>query len=168
MRTANVLISATHIFLILLMFAIGLFFIIMPSAPDFCSYVAKVILFKAERFRYIGGFILLITFLLAVGFAAIHKAQYIKIKMKPYSYSIDSQLIKEYIQTFWNKTYPENKILAEVIVLPKQKLEIIANLSKMSDSQKEAFLEKSNQEISRILCEHLKYYKEFILTLSSR
>lgn len=166
MRTANVFISAVHLVIVMLIFAIGSFFVTLYFYPNILFYFINLIVNKPHVILKVGFFILFLSVVLFVVFYMINKAQYVKFTMEKNKYHVDSKFIKNYIEKYLKATYPKKKNKIDICVLPKDKLEIIATVDSLDD-QKE-FLLNIEEKIGKLLSEHLNYQKDFIFTLKSK
>ncbi len=166
MRTANVFMSAIHLLITMLIFAIGFFFVTLYFYPNILFYFVNHIIDKPQVILKLGFFTLLLALVLFSIFYIINKAQYVKFTMEKNKFHIDSKLIKTYIEKYLESTFPDKKSKFEICVLPKEKLEIIATVDCLDD-QKE-FLLNIEKKIGELLLKQLNYQKDFIFTLKSK
>lgn len=166
MRTANILMSALHLIIVLLIFSLGSFFLALYFFPNIFFSFINLIINNPELILKIGLFTLSMAIIFLVVFYMINKAQYVKFVMEKNKYHINSDLIKSYIEKYLENSYPNIKNKIEVIILPKDKLEIIATVDSL-DVQKE-FLLDVEERVGNLLATHLNYHKDFIFTLKSK
>lgn len=166
MRTANVFMSAIHLVIVMLIFSIGAFFVTLYFYPSIFLNFVNLIIDNPERILEIGFIILFLSLILFTFFYVVNKAQYVKFTMDKNKYHINSKLIKDYIEKYLEKAYPDKKNKLEINVLPKNKLEIIATVDSL-DYQKD-FLKNVEKKIGKLLSEKLNYDNDFIFTLKSK
>lgn len=166
MRAANVLISAIHLVFMMLIFAIGSFFVMLYFKPEMISLFTDFITENTQVILKIGLFTLGLALLLFICFYQLHKKQYLKIAMKKNRSDIDTKLIQKYIEKYFDSIYPGKKNYFQVNVDTKDKLEIIANVESLDD--KKELLLNIEEKIGKLLLEHLDYDKEFIFTLKEK
>ena len=166
MRTEKVLMSALHIVLLFLVLAIGIFCLFLGSIPALKSLAIDTITDSPHFFIKIGLMIIAFAFLLGFVLYLINKKQYFKVVMNSHSCNISAHLIREYIEKYWRREYPKEKIKTEVILKKSQNIEIIARLPFIKKIDADVFFEKTEKEIAKLLFDKFQYQKKFILTLN--
>ncbi|NGX33736.1 MAG: hypothetical protein K1060chlam1_00077 [Candidatus Anoxychlamydiales bacterium] len=166
MRAMQILISAIHLVFMMLIFAIGSFFVMLYFKPEFIEIFINFMLENTDIVLKIGLFTLSLAFILFISFYQLHKKQYLKVLMKKNKTDIDTKLIKNYIEKYFERIYPDKKNNFQVNVDVKDKLEIIARVDNL-DNKKE-FLLNIEEKIGKLLLDHLNYDKEFIFTLKEK
>ncbi len=162
MRSMQVLISAIHLMFLMLITSIGSFFIMLYFKPKLIESFINYILENTDIVLKIGFFILTLALILFISFYQLHKKQYLKILMKKTRSDVDTKLIKNYIEKYFETIYSDKKKF-QVDVDAKDKLQIIASVESLND--KKEFLLNMEEKIGKLLLEHLNYDKEFIFTL---
>lgn len=84
--------------------------------------------------------------------------------MKKYVIDVDETVIKSYIDAFWEKQFPDQKMCSEVTILRNQRIEIFVHMQELKDQDQ--FLRISEKEIGKILFNLLGYDRDFYVTLS--
>jgi hypothetical protein len=166
MRTSQALISAIHLVLVFLILGVGAFLVSLPWAPFFCYLFANLLIYSPEILFAGGVFFLLIGLLMLFGFYAIYKQRYLRIKMLPYPFEINPNLLTKYFHEYFLKTFPGKSFQFDVEVLSKQRLEITLLSPPMLADEIEPFLKKIEKEIGKILSHEFSYHKEFVLNLA--
>ncbi len=88
----------------------------------------------------------------------------LRIHMKKYVIDVDETVIKSYIDAFWEKQFPDQKMCSEVTILRNQRIEIFVHMQELKDQDQ--FLRISEKEIGKILFNLLGYDRDFYVTLS--
>ena len=166
MRTSSVLISAIHLIFLMFIAALGSFFIVLYLKPNFVHFFVDYINLNPQIFLKIGLITLASALLLFICLYQLHKTQYLKLNMKKNRSDVNTEIIKSYLEKYFENIFPEKKNNLEVTVLPKEKLEIIASVDSL-ENQKQ-FLLDIEDKIGKLLIDHLNYDKEFIFTLKER
>ncbi|NGX41312.1 MAG: hypothetical protein KR126chlam4_01151 [Candidatus Anoxychlamydiales bacterium] len=166
MRAIEVLISAIHLVFMMLILSVGSFFVMLYYKPQFIEFFINYMLENPEIVLKIGLFTLAAAFILFISFYQLHKKQYLKVLMKKNKTDVDTKLIRNYIEKYFESIYPDKKNRFQVNVDVKDKLEIIARIDSLDD--KKEFLLNIEEKIGKLLLEHLDYDKEFIFTLKEK
>ncbi len=117
-------------------------------------------------FTHIGIGITSLGVFLLVGFYLLNKKKYLTFKMNGSRILIDEAIIQDYLKQYWKETFPHYEIHSEVVFHYPQKLEIIAQLPKMEEEEKQHLLLRMQNELSVLLARKLGYEKEFFLTIN--
>ncbi|MBN2479697.1 MAG: hypothetical protein JXA94_05670 [Parachlamydiales bacterium] len=169
MRAINILISAVHLVILLFVVFVGVFFVSLFYASNYLNYFIDILSNKPQVLLTLGIIILSFSLLLFLLFYVMHKNQYLKIKMKPFQkVSIDTNVIRSYIEDFLKNSYPKNNVNCLVSMIPDNKLEIIANFDKGASLIKKDFLLHLELQIGKLLSDQLNYHSEFIFTLNMK
>lgn len=166
MKVANILMSAIHLLIVILIFAIGSFFVALYFYQNILFDFVNRAVEKPDLFLTMGLFTIFLAIVLFAFFYFVNKGQYMKFIMGKNKFHIDAMLIKTYIEKYLQTTYPGKKNKFEVYILPENKLEIVANVSSL-DNQKD-FLLNAEKKISKLLYENFDYENDFIFTLKSK
>ncbi|NGX32692.1 MAG: hypothetical protein K1060chlam4_00742 [Candidatus Anoxychlamydiales bacterium] len=166
MRAIEVLISAIHLVFMMLIISVGSFFIMLYYKQELIESFINYMLDSPEIVLKIGLFTLASAFILFISFYQLHKKQYLKVLMKKNKTDVDTKLIRNYIEKYFESIYPDKKNRVQVNVDAKDKLEIIAKVDSLDD--KKEFLLNIEEKIGKLLLEHLDYDKEFIFTIKEK
>jgi|JI9StandDraft_1071089.scaffolds.fasta_scaffold19090_3 hypothetical protein len=166
MRPDRFFLSLIHLLIVLFLFSVGLFLCILAKAPHVCHLIADFLLSdKMAMTAYItGASTFLLAIILMIGFQQLHNKKYYKLAMQGCKASIDEAIIKEYIQEYWSSLFKNKDITVDVLLAPKQKIEIMATLPPL---QELGLLERIESELGVLLARKLGYEKEFLLTIVS-
>jgi len=166
MRAMQVLVSAIHLVFMMLIISVGSFFVMLYFKPEFIEFFINYMLENPEIVLKIGLFTLASSLILFILFYQLHKKQYLKILMKKNKTFVDTTLIRNCVEKYFDNIYPDKKHNFQVNVDVKDKLEIIAKVDSL-DNKKE-FLLNIEEKIGKLLLEHLDYDKEFIFTIKEK
>jgi hypothetical protein len=163
MRNGNLLMSAVHFLFAVMILCASVFCLLIAHDPivrvSFLSFLETTDMFL---FLGIGGTGLGI--LLLVGLCFMYRGSFYQVKMDKHLMEIDPLLIQKYMQAFWKQHLPECQIESEILVHPKNKLEIVAYL-KDSSSDIRPHLEKIEEDLAKVLAKQIGYQDEFLLTV---
>ncbi|MCH9630947.1 MAG: hypothetical protein S4CHLAM37_09580 [Chlamydiia bacterium] len=166
MRTSNILFSVVHLFVVLFIIAAGIFFIMLPSLSSFRVNLASLLTEGSAFFVKLGIAFLSFGFLLLTGFYFLNRKKYLKLKMGCGKTLIDEAIIKDYLKNYWQEVFPGQEVQSDIILHFPQKLEIIAQLPKIKEEEKDTLLARVQNELGVILARKLGYEKEFFLTIN--
>lgn len=167
MRTINLLFSAVHLFVVLFILAVGIFFLLLPSSLAFRLALEQLLVNDTPMLAKIGAGITVFGITLLVFFYIFNRKNYLTLKMSGSKTLIDEAIIRDYLSQYWKEVFPHQDIYSEVVFHFPQKLEIIAQLPKMEEQEKGQLLSRVQNELSVLLARKLGYEKEFFLTLTS-
>ncbi len=165
MKAGNVLFSAVQFVFSVLVILLGVFFIGLQNAPHLRVVIARFFSETTAPFSLLGYLIIGCGILLLIGFYAMNKGVYYRVKMGKKELLIDPAVIRGYVEEYWSQTFPEHRLSVEVGVSKDQKLEMFVELPLLSSEKQEEVLEKAESELSRILQKHIGYRKEFALSV---
>jgi len=153
------------VIILLLFLGLGMFSSGLIYAPVVRYQVAKALLYDDQILLLIGSGTVLLTIFLAMGFYIVHRKRTFYVQMDQHPYEVDSNIIKSTISTYWKEAYPEKIEILSVLILPNQKIEILAQKKKLEKEEEVSFLETSENKIGEILADLLDYDQEFFITL---
>lgn len=166
MRTGNLLFSAVHLFVVLFIVGVGVFFLLLPNSIAFRLTLEQLLVSDTSLFAKIGIGITCFGVLLLVGFYILNKKNYLTFKINGSRILIDEAIIQDYLKQYWREVFPHHDIYSEVVFHFPQKLEIVAQLPKMNEEEKTHLLLRMQNELSVLLARKLGYEKEFFLTIN--
>lgn len=94
----------------------------------------------------------------------MYKGRYFKIKMGASKVLVEESIISDYIKGYWKQIFPNEPANLEVIIHPKQTIEIVTHLT--VDYSPELF-SKIETELGLLLARKLGYTKDFLLTITN-
>jgi len=153
--------------LVLLVFLFGMSFLTTGAyfAQNLRFYLSDTMQNSPSIFLYTSSIFFLLGVFLLIGFTSLQKNRFLKIKVKPHSFSINPAILSHSIQTIMKKYLSDNSVSVEVILLPSKKLEVISYLPDIEGDAKESFLNWAQSEISSHLQKKYGYFKDFSLVL---
>ena len=167
MRTGHLLFSAVHLFMVLLIFAFGVFFLLLESSDSLRLGLEQLLVNNGRIFVKIGIVFLSVGCLLLIGLYRLNKQPYLTLKISGSKVLIDEAIIRDYLEHYWKEVFPHQEIRSEVVLHLPQKLEIIVELPAMQEEDKEPLLSRMENELSVLLARKLGYEKEFFLTIKA-
>ena len=165
MRTGDILFSAIHFFVVLVIASTGGFFIAVAKIARVRFFFSHLFSEKYEIFFPIGASLLVFTAILFIGLYAMNRKQYYKIRMQHHKTAVDEALIQKYVDKYWKEVFPNKKVSAGVIVHGNQKIEVIAEIPDLSYENQRELLEKIEIELGGIFAQHLGYQRDFDVSI---
>jgi hypothetical protein len=165
MKTGNLLFSAVQFVFALLVILIGAFFIGLQHAPHLRVAIARFFSESTASFSFIGYLVLGCGVLLMLGFYAMHRGAYYRVKMGKKNLLVDPAVIRGYVDKYWKQTFPDQHLAVDVAVATNQKLELFVEFPLLTKEQQQEILEKAEVELAQILRKHFGYQKEFALSI---
>jgi len=153
--------------LVLLVFLFGMSFLTTGAyfAKNLRYLLSDAMQNSPSIFLYISSAFFLLGVFLLIGFTSLQKNRFLKIKIKPHSFSVNPAILSYSIQTIMRKHLQDSSISVEVILLPSKKLEVISYLPDIEEDAKETFVNWAKEEISSHLQKKYSYFKDFSLVL---
>jgi hypothetical protein len=165
MKVGNLLFSAVQFVFAVLIILLGGFFIGLQYASHLRFAIARFFSAAAAPFSLIGCLILTCGIFLLIGFYAMYRGVYYRVKMGTGEMHIDPAIIKGYLRDYWKKTFPEHNLSVDVSMSRDQKLEMYIEFPLLSLENQKAVLEQAESELSTILQKHIGYKKNFSLSV---
>lgn len=163
MNTRNLLFSAVHFLLVVSLFAAGGFFLAIGCTPRLRVEIVTALTDNSELFLLIGAFTLCAAALLLYGFYHLNKVRFFQLKLGPVQdAAAEPELIAQLARIYFSTLFPTSTIPLEVQVHNGKKIEVIAEIPEPS----EELLAKIEEELGGIFAKHLRYKKEFLLTVA--
>ncbi|WP_420422200.1 hypothetical protein [Simkania sp.] len=166
MRSGNVLFSAVHFFVILLILSLGGLLLALPYAETFRFHLTYYIYERPGLFKLIGGVTLGFGLLLFLGFYFLNKRRFLTVRMGPAMTQIDERVVQDYVQDYFKEKHTSDEGVVDVVVQKGEVLEIIVPAPKDWEGEVEEHLQRLQNDLGDRLSRRLGYYKEFYLTLS--
>lgn len=165
MKVGNLLFSAVQFVFAVLIILLGGFFVGLQYASHLRFAIARFFSAAATPFSLIGYLILTCGFFLLIGFYAMYRGVFFRVKMGNGELRIDPIIIEGYLRDYWKKTFPEHKLSVDVSISKNQKVEIYIELPFLSEENQKAVLENAELEFSSILQRYIGYKKDFALSV---
>ena len=166
MRSGNILFSAVHFFVILLILSLGGLLLALPYAETFRFHLTYYIYERPDLFKLIGGVSLGFGVLLLIGFYFLNKRHFLTVKMGPAATQIDEAIVQNYVQDYWKEKHASDEGLVDVVVQKGEVLEIIVPAPKDWEGEVEEHLLRLQNDLGDRLSRRLGYYREFYITLT--
>ncbi|SRR5581483_1349973 len=165
MKIGNLLFSAVQFVFAALVILIGAFFIGLHYASHLRFAIARFFSAAAAPFSLIGYLILACGIFLLMGFYAMYRGVFYRVKMGGGTVSIDPGIIKKYVGDYWEKTFPEHNLSVDISISKSQKIEMFVELPPLSADHHKAIMEKAELELSSLLLKRIGYKKDFSLSV---
>ncbi len=165
MKTGNLLFSAVQFIFAILVFLLGGFFIGLQYTSHLRYLIAQFFSAEPSYLGWIGFLTLGCGVLLLIGFCAMHRGIYYRVKMRSGEFSVDPAVIRSYLSDYWKEQFPKQNLSVEVCISKKQKLEMFLEFPALSLEEHQAILEKAEVDVGSILRKHLGYKNEFGLSV---
>ncbi len=165
MRTGHLLFSAVQFVFTALVILLGVFCIGLENAQQMRLWLSHFFLDTSTPFALIGYAILGCGLLLFIGFYVMNQTAYFQIKMGKKHVLLDGALFQKYIAQYWFEKFSQKSLEVQAIIRSDQKLEILAQLPQVFTEEREALLEKVEEDLTEILRRKLGYRGEFLLNV---
>ena len=167
MKSNNVFISSVHIFLVLFVFAFGLFFTLLYFADSYRFFLYELFLEKHLLFFRAGIILIGISFLLMCGFYFYHRHKFLKFEINQNSFSVDTTLIEKYVHEFLiEKKCFKDDFYCEVNIIKDNKIEITSFCSSIDMNTIKDLSKKIEKDIAKLLLNYFGYHKKIIFTIA--
>lgn len=162
MRAGQLLFSCLHLLIIMVFFALGGLILELHYLPKMRHLIVDWLIAPQDHFFFWGSGILLFTVLIAIGFWALGRHQFLRISMNNHHFFVEENLVRQTILLFWNETFPESKKPLNVF-FSHQKIEIVVPMPQKEDWQQT--LQEIEIKLGKMLAEKFGYQKEFFVSL---
>jgi hypothetical protein len=165
MRSGHLLFSAVQFLFSILVLLIGGFFIGLHYAPHLRLMIGEFFVDHSAIFITVGLSILGCGILLFIGFYAMNRGAYFRFIIPAKNAIIEAALFRMYIKKYWSSQFPGSALETDVILHSNQQIEISIELPSLEIEDHQAFLEKTEKDLSELLSKTLGYDREFLLTV---
>lgn len=160
MTTRNAIFSAIHFLLIVATLSASGFLIALGMLHHVRFALIQSLTDNPKLFLLLGAIGIGIAALFLYAFYFLSRVYYFQLRM---GVEIDPRLVTQLVQGCVKNLCPQQIIPLEVLIHSNQIIEVIAEIS--DPSQK--FLECIEKELAQIFAKHLRYERQFILTIAS-
>jgi hypothetical protein len=165
MRTGHLLFSAAQFLFSLLIMLIGVLLIGMEYAPHLKYAIARFFEEDTRSLLSMGLVVLGSGILLLMGFCAMHRGLFYRVKMGGQEVTIDGPILRAYVDSYWKKMFPELSLATEVVVSSKQKIEVFVEMPPLPFEEQEQVIKKAEEELPRFFSKHVGYQSSFIVNI---
>ncbi len=165
MRKGNLLFSAVQFIFVVALFLLGGLFIGLHYAPHMRMSLANFITDQDVNLSFLGYVTICCALLLCIGFYAMHRGTYFRIRMEGGDVIVEPKLIEGLVQDYWKSRFPENVLRAEVILRGYEQIEVVAEMPQTELEAREVLLCEIEKELGALLSAHLGYRRELMMTL---
>jgi hypothetical protein len=165
LKTGNLLFSAVQFVFAALVILLGVFFIGLQHAFHLRAAVAHFFSEATVSFSLIGYLILGCGVLLLIGFYAMNKGVYYRVKMGKRDLLVDPAVLRSYVGEYWKQVFPEHHLSVDIQVTRSQKLEMFVEFPLLPPEKQQAILEQAETDLSQILQKRIGYKKDFALSV---
>lgn len=170
MRTAHLLFSALHFFLLTILCLGGVFSLGMFYSPVLRMRVVDGLLHTQKPiFLVIGIGILVFGLLLVLLSMRLYRTQYYQVQMgfPCHNADVDLDVVRSLLGRYWQNHFPSVSPKIDVLLRDDATLELFVELPFLPDEEQKSMMEKIEGDLSRQLARHLNYRKPFFLTVST-
>lgn len=161
----QILASVLHLFILLAFFGVGLLFVTLPSLPLARERGIELIEKKPELCIQIGFAFFFITTLLFIGFYALNRGRYLRIKMGKNEAIVETEVIRQTLEECFKIHFPKKISLSDVEIPRGQRLEIGVVLAPLEEEVREELFIQVEKELKILLKERFGYAKPFHLNI---
>lgn len=166
MRTTHLLFSAVQFIFVVVLFLIGGLFLGMEHSPQIRALMVRFVAENQGTMAIVGYGVVGCAFLLLCGFFSMHRGSYYQIEMQRSLVHVEPDVVRDYVQSYWNDIFPGQKIEAEVVFHGKRKIEIIARAPDFDEEAMNHLLPQIEEELGLLLAHAFGYRREFLLTMT--
>lgn len=166
MRPGNAFITAIQLLFATCVLFLGIFVGMLPWSSHNKKFLIHFVQGEPLNLVMAGGAIFCIGIALMIGFYALYRRSYYRIKMGEGDLLIDSHLIKSYVEDYWQKLFPKHHVESSVFVNRDTSLEIVADLPFVERPQQEKMLYQIECDLHELFKKTLGYKKSFRLVVS--
>ena len=163
MRVSYFLSSLLHLFVLILVVALGGAFMAFEYAPGLRQMCYHILQEDSSLMFQIGVAIEGLALLLLLFFWIEYRRRFFTIEMRGCQAKIDEALIEAYVQEYWKESLKENAKV-KVVLHSNQRVEVIANRVPFTMDD-EKTLSRVQNELGVLLARRLGYEREFLLTV---
>ena len=164
MKSGHLLFSAVQFVFSVLVLTLGALFLGVHYLPSFRLLIGEVFSQYGGSFAFIGYVVMGCGVALLIGFYSMYRGRFYSVQMKRGEVWVDPALLTQYIQEYWAKLFPQEKLLVQVEMQRGGTIGITAEFPSTHVQDHEAFLERAEWDIADLLWDRLKYDREFSVT----
>ena len=165
MRPIHLIFSAVHLLIALVVLAAGVFFIGLSRAPHVRIALSEFFSQPHTIFSFLGYLIVAIGAGLLIGFYGLHRKSFLRLQMHAQPASIDLKLVRDYVESYWKRRFPDHATSLEVHLSRGQKVEVVADFPSIEGKPLERSLQEIEKELGTLLARNLGYHRDFFVTL---
>lgn len=166
MKTGNILLSAIHFLVLLIILSLGSILLALPYTKSFLYYLSDSLHHQPHLFKLLGGITLSFGLLLFIPFYLLNKRSFLTLKVGSATTTIDQSIVQNYIQKYWEKKHPTKQPLIDVVIKKGKTLEIILSIPENWEGEVEENLIDLENDLKNCLSSQLGYHQPFYLTLT--
>lgn len=155
--------STLHLFVVLIFFLAGLFFVALPYLPHARIELIDLFSNQIEKCTQIGMGFFLISLLFLFGFYALNRGRYLVIQM---GVSADVKVVRHAIEDCFLKQFPKRISLKDLEIGPKSTIELKIYLAPLDESAREELFIEVEKELALLLQKRFGYSKPFYLIVN--
>ncbi|MDN3506911.1 MAG: hypothetical protein P0S96_06750 [Simkaniaceae bacterium] len=155
MRNGQLVFSAIQFLLIAALTSAGVGLIALDRSLYLRQTLADWISNPNTNLLLTGLLILAVAIILGVGFGAMQRGSFVRLKLQNGPFSVHESLVRKAVQQFWIENYPDEKRPSDVFV-SHQKIEIVT--PKMDQD-----LEEIERKLGDFFLKNIGYEQEFFL-----
>lgn len=156
-------IDALALFFVLLFFLMGAMFFVLPFSSHFSAHLIYVIHNEPKTLYILGSLCVGIALLFSFIIFSIRRFLHLQIKIHPYAYSLDKNIVQRLVQQYFSTEMGHLHIEPTIQLLSKGRLELIMKLPQKIETKD--FLSKIQKELRHKLYKECGYQNELLLTL---
>lgn len=143
----------------------GVFSLILPWSSYFQEATTQFFLKNTLIFSLFGlGFVLMgLSLIIYTSLQTRH--HFIEIRTGDFSVNLDENVIKQYLETYWQEQFPKSHIPFD-LTFKKKFIQIVANLPPLQPSDQDQFLEKVKRDLNEMFSQFIGYPNEVHLIAS--
>jgi hypothetical protein len=157
--------SAVHFLTVLLLLAVGAFFIALGLSPHL-RLVVQLALEQKQALLWIGGAVLCAGGTLLVGCCRLHGVSYYQVSMGSRRTSVDPALIRRYVAAYWESVVPGAGVAVDVRMASPKQVEVVVGFpGDYPFSEQWDVLQRAETDLAALLKARMGYDGAFVATV---
>jgi hypothetical protein len=164
MKPANLFVSLMGLLLGFFMISAGLFLFLVPYVPNATAVARSIVIHHLSGLSYFGFALSFFGIFFLTIFAGLNRRRYFLFEMG--GISVDADIVACHLKAGMEKFFIDKKIDCSVLIKKKGRLEVFANLPKLTSSNEKNVLFEIEKELCAILKTQFHYEHTFIFNVS--
>jgi hypothetical protein len=150
----------------LLLIAFGIFFVILPSAPEFKHHIIAFLESNSALIQFLGLLIAIIGLILLISsFFVNRRDHYLVVYENKGCIVIDEDILEQYVSSYFATLFPDSRYHVESKI-KDSKIHLVADLQGVAKESQKILLETIENDLNRLFSDKLGYKNDFYLSIS--
>jgi hypothetical protein len=150
----------------LLLIAFGIFFVILPSAPEFKHHIIDFLESNSALIQFSGILVATLGLILLISsFFVNRRDHYLVVYDKKGRIVIDEDILEQYVNSYFATLFPGTNYHV-YSKIKDEKIHLVADLPSVPDESQKILLETIENDLNRLFSDKLGYKNDFYLSIS--